>query len=90
MSQAQAEDIANDVEQQVGSTVEQAGTAALKAADVTGRALWGVFAAMFLGLVSAILGAAVGVSKRQRLAAGEPVKTAVRGPEGPEVHPSRP
>jgi hypothetical protein len=90
MSQAQAQDIASDVERRAGATVDQAGATALKSADVTGRAFWGVFAALLLGLVSAILGAAVGVSKRQRLAAGEPVKVSMPEPGGPEVHPGRP
>lgn len=86
LSRADAEDVANRVEAQfnafqgkAGQAVQQVQTGALKAADVTGKAFWGVFGALFLGLVSAILGATVGVSKRQRVLAEG---TVVTPPEG--------
>lgn len=40
---------------------------ALAAAEGTGKAFWGLFGALLLGMLSAIAGAAVGVNKRQRL-----------------------
>jgi hypothetical protein len=42
---------------------------ALQAAETAGKALWGVFIALLLGLVSAVVGGVVGVSQRQRFAA---------------------
>jgi hypothetical protein len=44
----------------------------LKAADVTGKAFWGIFFALLLGLLSATAGALVGVSRRQRIEASYP------------------
>lgn len=86
LSRADAEDVANRVEAQfnafqdkAGQALQTAQTGALKAADVTGKAFWGVFGALFLGLVSAILGGTVGVGKRQRILAEG---TVVTPPEG--------
>jgi hypothetical protein len=98
LSRADAEDVASRVESQFNAFKAQAGqmaqqvqTGALKAADVTGKALWGVFGALFLGLISAILGATVGVSKRQRIyAEGAVVTTPPEGgvpPPRREVYP---
>ncbi len=78
LSRQDSEDVANRVEQQFnqtkGKVQQQAGQigqqvqqGALKAADTTGRVFWGIFGALLLGLVSAILGATLGVSKRQRV-----------------------
>jgi hypothetical protein len=76
LSRRDAEDVANRVEQQfnqakgkVGQVGQQVQQGALKAADTTGRVFWGVFFALLLGLVSAVLGATLGVSKRQRIRA---------------------
>ncbi len=74
LSRQDAEEIAGRVETQFnsasGSLQAKAGqaaqtvqTGALKAADATGKAFWGVFGALFLGLVSAILGGFVGVGR---------------------------
>jgi hypothetical protein len=41
-------------------------TGALQAAETTGKAFWGIFGALLLGLISSIVGATAGVSKRQR------------------------
>lgn len=83
LSRQDAEDVAGRIEtqfnqakaqvgqqaQQVGQQVQQG---ALKAADTTGRVFWGIFGALLLGLVSAVLGATLGVSKGQRVrASGE-------------------
>ncbi|HVG63840.1 MAG TPA: hypothetical protein VNA24_35070 [Hyalangium sp.] len=73
LSRQDSEDIAGRVEAQwnqaqgqVGQIGQQVQQGALKAADTTGRVFWGVFFALLLGLVSSILGATLGVSKRQR------------------------
>ncbi|WP_257449267.1 hypothetical protein [Archangium lipolyticum] len=82
LSRADAEDVASRIEAQFNSVQAQAGqaaqtvqTGALQAADATGKAFWGVFGALFLGLISAILGATVGVSKHQRIYAEGAVVT---------------
>ncbi len=90
LSRADAEDLAGRVERLVEErkqalagrfedVKEGAAAGAARAADVTGKAFWGVFAALALGLVSAILGSFVGVSKRQRYLAEE-LGTAARVP----------
>ncbi len=83
LSRRDAEEVAGRVETQfnekkgqVGQQVQQAGQqvqeGALKAADTTGRVFWGIFGALLLGLISSVLGATLGVSKRQRVrASGE-------------------
>lgn len=96
LSQADADDVAAQVEQQftafrsraretVGNVAQTAQTGALKAADATGKAFWGVFGALFLGLLAAIGGALVGVARRHR-----PLPT-MRGTDAPVpppvVHP---
>lgn len=72
LSQADAEQLADQVQgqfdrfqAQVGQTAQQVQTGALKAADATGKAFWGVFGALLLGLISAILGGSVGVGRGQ-------------------------
>jgi hypothetical protein len=77
LSRRDAEEIAGRIEAQwgqaqgqVGQIGQQVQQGALKAADTTGRVFWGVFFALLLGLVSSILGATLGVSKRQRFYAG--------------------
>jgi hypothetical protein len=78
LSRQDAEEVATRVEQQFnqtrGQVQQQAGQigqqvqqGALQAADTTGRVFWGIFGALVLGLVSAVLGATLGVSKRQRV-----------------------
>lgn len=98
LSRADAEEVAGRVEAQfnaaqgkVGQAAQQVQTGALQAADATGKAFWGVFGALFLGLISAILGGTVGVNKRQRIAAeGAVVTTPPEGglpPPRREVYP---
>ncbi|HEY7373491.1 MAG TPA: hypothetical protein VIF57_15130 [Polyangia bacterium] len=71
LSRADAEEIANDVQSryqgvaaQVQSRLREAAgkaeTGALKAGDATGKAFWGVFGALALGLIAAVAGGAVG------------------------------
>jgi hypothetical protein len=75
LSRADAEDIATRVQGAFDRTVERArdtvqGTAsslqtgALRAAEETGKAFWGVFGALLIGLVSAVLGAIAGTRRR--------------------------
>ncbi len=61
----------------VSQLAQQAQTGALKAVDTTGKAFWGVFAALLLGMVAAIGGALVGVQRRYRewVAATAPSRT---------------
>lgn len=74
LTRADARDLASRLEQQiqtargsVGDALQSAQTAALTAAEDTGKAFWGVFIALLLGMLSAVLGATLGVSKRKRL-----------------------
>lgn len=94
LSRQDAEDVATRVEQQFNQTKgqikQQAGqigqqvqAGALKAADTTGRVFWGIFGSLLLGLVSSVLGATLGVSRRQRVRAEGAV---VPGPRR-EVYP---
>jgi hypothetical protein len=77
LSRADAEQIADRVQGQVQaasgqisdrlqSAAQQAQTGALKAGDATGKALWGVFGALLLGLVAALAGGAAGAPGRPR------------------------
>jgi hypothetical protein len=96
LSRRDSEDIASRIEaqwsqtqsqvsQKAGEIGQQVQQGALKAADTSGRIFWGVFFALLLGLVSSILGATLGVSKRQRFYASGTVIP----PAGPrrEVYP---
>ncbi|MFP2933492.1 hypothetical protein ACLESO_51780 [Pyxidicoccus sp. 3LG] len=76
LSRQDAEEVAGRVEQQftaakakMGQVGQQVQQGALQAADTTGRVFWGIFGALLLGLVSSILGATLGVSRRQRVQA---------------------
>jgi hypothetical protein len=68
VERADAERIADRVQAHVDKAVKQAKHGALQAAETTGKVLWGVFAALLLGLLSSIAGGLVGVSRRQRAA----------------------
>ncbi|WP_434346074.1 hypothetical protein ACN6A1_30525 [Myxococcus virescens] len=76
LSRQDAQEIAGRVSDQftafrgkVGQVGEQVQQGALQAAEPTSRVFWGIFASLLLGLISAMLGATVGVSRRQRIAA---------------------
>jgi carbon starvation protein CstA len=76
LSRQYAEQVATQVEQQVNGVLSQAGgvvqnvqQGALTVVDRTGNVFWGVFIALFLGLISAVLGAMAGVTRSQRLRA---------------------
>lgn len=73
LSRADTEQIADRAEAQftqfqdkMGQAAQSVQTGALKAADATGKAFWGVFGALFLGLVSAILGGGLGANRNAR------------------------
>ncbi|HMI85262.1 MAG TPA: hypothetical protein VK550_14295 [Polyangiaceae bacterium] len=83
LSRADAEQIATGIETQFSTARANIGdklsgaaqsvqTGALQAAETTGKAFWGIFGALFLGLASSIAGATAGVSKRQRIWAERP------------------
>jgi hypothetical protein len=71
LSLADADELATRVESQIDQARTNMGsqlqTGAAKAAESTGKAFWGVFGALFLGLLAAVFGASLGVSKRQRV-----------------------
>ena len=98
LSRADAEEIAGRIETQVQqasgqigdrlqSAAQQAQTGALKVGDATGKAFWGVFGALLMGLIAALAGGAVGASREpgrpRRERAARPV--AIGTPR--EVHP---
>jgi hypothetical protein len=67
----EAQRVAGDVEQGLGRGVEAMGSAqnALNSAGDAGNVILVVAGALALGLVCAVLGASIGVSRRQRRAA---------------------
>jgi hypothetical protein len=91
LTRTDAEELATRVEGQISdarsklaTAAQSVGTGALKAADATGKVFWGVFGALLLGMISALVGATLGVSKRQQAWArgtGEP--------QGPVITPPR-
>ena len=99
LSQADAQEIAGRVEQQFNAKKDQvagklqgaarsAGTGALKAAEASGKALWGVFGALLLGLIAALVGGALGApagGRRRRERVVAPVTRPVPPPR--EVYP---
>jgi hypothetical protein len=69
LTRAEASDIAGRMQAKFETATTKMQGTALEAADAAGKALWGVFGALFLGLVAAILGAIVGTpgARRPRL-----------------------
>lgn len=67
LSRADAEDVANRVERQVDDAKNSVAQGAAQAAKTTGDVMWGVFGALLLGLLAALLGGALGVSRAQRV-----------------------
>ncbi|MBL8951845.1 MAG: hypothetical protein JNK82_13770 [Myxococcaceae bacterium] len=68
LSEADANDLAGRLEAQLNAGKQTVATGALKAADATGKVFWGIFAALALGLVSALIGGSVGVASRTAVA----------------------
>lgn len=72
LSRADAREIAGTVEQrwnqqssELSREAEQAGAVALQAAETTGKGLLGLFFAMLLGLIAAVAGTMLGVTRAQ-------------------------
>jgi len=85
--QGQAQQVSGQISARLQSAAQQAQTGALKVGDTTGKAFWGVFGALLLGLIAALAGGAVGASREpgrpRRERTGRPV--AIGTPR--EVHP---
>lgn len=73
LTRAEAEDIADRLTARWNEAQQAAQTAALRAADATGKAFWGVWGVLTLGLLSALAGSMIGVSKRPRASAPGPL-----------------
>jgi hypothetical protein len=56
-----------NVSERISNAAESVQRDALQAAETTGKAFWGIFGALLLGLTASIVGATAGVSKVQRL-----------------------
>jgi hypothetical protein len=82
LSRQDSEEIAGRIETQFNDATQKVQTGALQAADTTGKAFWGVFGSMLLGLIAAVVGGIVGVSRRQKEWAETPV--AVEPPPFPQ------
>jgi hypothetical protein len=93
---AQYEQKSASVKERVHSAAGAAETGALQAAEKSGKALWGAFGAMLLGLVASVVGGALGayggphVARRERrVITRQAPATPPRTPSGPprEVYP---
>ncbi len=69
LSNEGARDIVQRTEGTISEKARGARTSVLRAADEAGDMMWWVFFGLLLGLGSAMAGASIGVSRRQRLAA---------------------
>ncbi|MDP2269453.1 MAG: hypothetical protein Q8K32_01905 [Archangium sp.] len=78
LSRQDAEELAGRVQTQWDTARENVQTGALQAADATGKAFWGVFGALFLGMIAAVLGGAFGVTRRQQRLAEQDETPTVR------------
>ena len=92
LSREDSEDIANQVstafdqqKQKVTQTLQSAQRTALQGVDATGKVFWGIFAALALGLISALLGSLAGVDRQEMRATAVPTS----GSRREEVSPSR-
>jgi hypothetical protein len=81
LSRADAEQVGARVEQQFNQTLGKVQHGSLQAAEAAGKALWGVFLALLLGLASSVAGAITGVSRRQRAALDVRAPTPTLPPE---------
>jgi hypothetical protein len=92
LSRADAQELSQRVEARVGEAVQNAKQSAevgaLKAADFTGKAFWGIFIALALGLIAALLGGILGVPRVRVLREPGPRTVAPEPtPRGPLVTP---
>ena len=65
LSRQDAQQIAQDTQQKLAGATQGLQRGAVQAANVTGKAFWGIFAALALGLIAAVLGAAAGVTHKR-------------------------
>lgn len=72
LPQAEAEEIASRIEMQIEKARDRASARAqtaqagvIRAVEASGKAFWGVFGALLLGLIAAVIGAALGVPHRR-------------------------
>ncbi len=72
---------------QMGQQLQGVQTGALKAADATGKVLWGAFAALFLGLCASLAGGAVGARPTEGAGTTAPRRRAFPIGRPGEVHP---
>jgi hypothetical protein len=72
LSRADVQDLSQRVQERVDRAVQAAKVGALKTADVTGKAFWGVFGALALGLLAALGGGMLGVPRVRVLRTSEP------------------
>jgi hypothetical protein len=68
LDRADAEQVGARLESQFDRSADELRRKSLQAAEASGKALWAVFFALLLGLISSVAGAIVGVSRRQRAA----------------------
>ncbi|HEY3451879.1 MAG TPA: hypothetical protein VGK67_36310 [Myxococcales bacterium] len=68
LSRQDALEIARNAQQKLSGAVQGLQQGAVQVANVSGKAFWGIFAALALGLIFALLGGAAGVSRKQAAA----------------------
>ncbi|MBX5482994.1 MAG: hypothetical protein IRZ16_14305 [Myxococcaceae bacterium] len=66
LSREDVREVASSIEQRLNREINRVRSEAIAAAGDVAKAMWGVFFAMLLGLVSAVLGAAAGVAGVRR------------------------
>jgi ribosomal protein L11 len=89
LSRADAQQVAGQLQSQLQTARGQLMNEVQSAADTAGKALWGAFIALALGLIAAIVGGIVGVpGLRRRPFRREPAPAPVSAPRGP-VRPPR-
>jgi hypothetical protein len=88
LSEADAEDVANQIDRgwqrtkrQAGQLGERAQTSALQAADVTGKAMLWLSLAMFLGLIASVVGALIPGREESRMSRVEGARTSYNPPQ---------
>jgi hypothetical protein len=88
--ESQFDELKTRVAQRARGAIATARTGVLRAADTTGKAFWGVFGALLLGLLAAIVGGAIGVPnlyRHERPVRGPRTRTVEHTPRGPIIPP---
>jgi hypothetical protein len=93
LSEADVRELTERIQNQVGPRLESAAQAAkvgaLRAAEASGKAFWGVFAALLLGLFAAVAGGAVGANASRHRMRPQPAPVPVRLVHQPPPIPPR-